>query len=124
LWETINQGTVAFLRGSKTIKKYLDVQNRVSLTSCKQALELLAKKRVDSAIMFASIATNLFEQYPQLKEKLTIQKPAFMSFHNYIYLNKKHIQLIPKLECSLKQLKESGFLPKLTQSSGPVFCMS
>jgi len=39
-----------------------------------------------------------------------IQSPAVLSFHLFAYLNKKHADLVPKLELSLKQLKDDGFL--------------
>lgn len=111
-WETINQGKVAFQRGSKTIRKNLDIQNRVALSSSIQVLEMVANKRVDSAIMFASVAESLLNQSPMLKEKLTIQRPAINSFPLFTYLNKKHAQLVPKLEVSIKQLKQNGFMEK------------
>lgn len=112
-WETVNQGTVAFLRGSKTIRKYIDLQNRVALSFSINVLEMVANKRVGSAVMFASVAENLLNQNPQLKEKLVIQRPAILSFNLFMYLNKKHILLIPKIEHSLKQLKNGGVLERI-----------
>tara|TARA_R110000868_G_scaffold160981_4_gene390851 strand:+ start:154 stop:900 length:747 start_codon:yes stop_codon:yes gene_type:complete len=109
-WETINQGTVAFLRGSKTIRNHLDSKNRVSVSSNIQVLELVANKRADSAIMFATVAMSLLNQNAELNDKLMIQKPVLMAYPLFIYLNKKHLQLIPKLEYSLRQLKASGFI--------------
>lgn len=109
-WESINQGKVSFLRGSKTIRKYLKIENRVAVSSNKQVLEMVAKKRVNSAIMFASVAKNLLNQFPELNKQLMIQSPAVLSFHLFTYLNEKHAALIPKLELSLKQLKDNGFL--------------
>ena len=109
-WDTINQGKVAFLRGSKTIRKHLNSESRVAVSSSKQVLEMVANKRVNSAVMFASVAKNLLEQHPELKNNLVIQRPAVMSFQLFTYLNKKHAQLLPKLELSLKQLKSNGFL--------------
>ena len=109
-WKTINQGTVAFLRGSKTRRKNLEVKNRVPLTSNLQVLEMVANERADSAIMFASVARSLLKQDAELNEKLIIQKNAVMSYPLFIYLNKKHSQLIPKLKHSIRQLKSNGFL--------------
>ena len=109
-WKTINQGSVAFLRGSNTIRKNLDSKNRVSLTSNIQVLEMVANERADSAIMFASVATSLLKQHAELNEKLIIQKSAVMSYPLFIFLNKKHSKLIPKLEQSIRQLKSSGFI--------------
>jgi len=109
-WETINQGKVSFLRGSKTIRKYLNIENRVAVSSNLQVLEMVANKRVNSAIMFASVAKKMLNQSPELSRKLIIQSPAVLSFHLFAYLNKKHADLVPKLELSLKQLKDDGFL--------------
>ena len=109
-WESINEGKVAFLRGSKTIRKHLHIQNRVALSSNIQVLEMVINKRVGSAIMFASVAEKLFKLSPHLNEQLTIHQPAILSFNLFTYLNKKHVRLIPKIEYSLKQLKMNGFI--------------
>ena len=89
---------------------HIAAPHRVAVSSSKQVLEMVANKRVDSAVMFASVAKNLLKQYPELKDNLVIQRPAVMSFQLFTYLNKKHAQLLPKLEFSLKQLKKNGFL--------------
>ncbi len=114
-WKSINQGNVAFQRGSKTIRMNLGKQNRFAASSSQQVLEMVAKKRVDSAIMFSSVAKNLLSKNPALKEKLVIQTPAVMSFPLYTYLHKKHAELRPKLEHSLQQLKANGFIRKTAQ---------
>lgn len=109
-WTTVNQGSVAFLRGSKTIRNNLNPENRIAVSSNTNVLKMVANKRVDSAIMFSSVANSLLEQLPELRNKLVIHKPAVDSFHLFTYLNKKHAELIPKLELSLKQLKNNGFM--------------
>lgn len=112
-WQRINQSSIAFVRGSKTIEKYLTKNSQVAVSTALQALDMVASKRADAAIMFKSIANNLLNQHPKLKEKLTIQSPPLMSFHLFPYLHKKHANLVPKIEYSLKQLKESGELARL-----------
>lgn len=109
-WATINEGKVAFLRGSKTIRKHINLENRVAVSSSIQVLQMVASKRVDSAIMFSSVAKNLLKQSPELNAKLIIEKPPLLSFHLFTYLNKKHAELIPTLELSLQRLKNNGFL--------------
>lgn len=109
-WKSINQGSVAYLRGSKTIRKYLREYNRVSLNSNLQLLEMVANKRVDSAVLFGSIAAQILRQHPELNQQLKIHQPPVMSFPLFTYVNKKHAKLIPKLEHSLRQLKQNGFI--------------
>ena len=109
-WTTVNQGSVAFLRGSKTVRKHINPENRIAVSSNTNVLKMVANKRVNSAIMFSSVANSLLDQSPELRSKLMIHKPAVDSFHLFTYLNKKHAELIPKLELSLKQLKNKGFL--------------
>lgn len=111
-WKSINQGSVAFLRGSKTIRKYLREYNRVSLNDNLQLLELVKNKRVDSAVMFGVIAEHLLKQNPELNQVLKIHQPPVMSFHLFTYLHKKHAELVPKLEHSLRQLKQNGFIQR------------
>ncbi|MGS2721666.1 substrate-binding periplasmic protein [Paraglaciecola aestuariivivens] len=110
-WHSINQGLprIAYLRGSKTIRKHTLEQNRVPIASNQQILEMLLKERVDYAIMFESVATNLLAQ-SEFTQQLSIYSPPLSSFNLYIYLNKKHADLVPLLELSLKQLKSSGFM--------------
>ncbi len=114
-WENINQGNVAFQRGSKTMRKYIDKHNRFATSSSIQVLEMVANKRVDSAIMFSSVAKDLLNKNSGLQEKLVIQTPAVMSFPLYVYLNQKHAELLPKLENSLRQLKINGIIEKIAQ---------
>mgnify|MGYP003651949478 CR=1 FL=1 len=110
--ESINLGKVAFQRGSKTIRLHVDEQNRVALSTSLQVLEMVANNRVDAAIMFESVAQDLLSNSPELNEQLLIQRPALTAFHLYAYLNKKHADLVPKLEFSLRDLKKNGFLEK------------
>lgn len=109
-WDTINQGSVAYLRGSKTIRKHIHPSNRVALASNLQVLEMVESERVSAAIMFNTVLKSLLNRYPNLKDKLTVQTPALLSFHLYPYLNKKHAKLIDRLSNSLKLLKDDGFL--------------
>lgn len=109
-WDTLNQNSVAFLRGSKTIRKHLLDKNRVAVVGNLQALQLVATNRVGSAVMFAPVAKHLLAKSPDFSEKLLIHQPAITSFHLYIYLNKKHSQLVPNLESSLRQLRENGYM--------------
>lgn len=111
-WKSINQGSVAYLRGSKTIRKYLKEHNSFSINDNLQMLDMVANKRVDSAVMFGAIAAQILRQSPELNQQLKIHQPPVMRFHLFTYLHKKHVQLIPKLEHSLQQLKKSGFIQK------------
>ncbi len=69
-------------------------------------LILLIKKRADLV---------LYERWGALayikKEKLSsvkLQKPRLEKKEMFIYLNKKHRNLVPKLNKALKQMKQDG----------------
>lgn len=112
-WQTINQQSVAYVRGSQLVKEKLNLKNSISVTSAKQALEMVANRRVDATILLLPIANNLLQQFPNLNEKLKINQPALMPIQLFSYLHKKHEKLLPLLELSLKNIKKTEFFDKL-----------
>ncbi len=114
-WDTINRGNVGFLRGSKRIGKHIDEKNRIPVTLNLQALKMVALGRIDSAVMFASVAKSLLHKNPALKMHLIIHEKPIMAYNQYPYFHKKHVGLIPVLEFSLQQLKEKGIFQKIAE---------
>ncbi len=109
-WSRVNKGNVAFLRGSKTIRKNIKKPQRIAVSSNIQALKMVANKRVKAAVMFASVAKKLLNEHTELAQHLTIQKQPITSYDQFLYLNKKHILLQAKIEKRLRELKSTGEL--------------
>ena len=109
-WSRVNKGNVAFLRGSKTIRKNIKKPQRIAVSSNIQALKMVVNQRAYSAVMFASVAKKLLNDNPELKQQLTIQAQPITSYDQFPYVNKKHAWLRTKLEKRLKQLKATGEL--------------
>lgn len=112
-WERVNQGRVAFLRGSKTIRKNIKEPQRIAVSSNIQALKMVANKRADGAVMFASVAKKLFNDNAELAQQLIIQKQPITSYDQFPYLNKKHALLQAKIEKRLRELKLTGELESI-----------
>lgn len=114
-WDRVNQGSVAFLRGSKTIRKNLKPTHRIAVSSTIQALKMVANNRASSAVMFASVAKKLLNEHIELKSLLKIQAQTITSYDQFLYLNNKHAALRPVIEKQLKQLKASGQLEQIAK---------
>ena len=112
-WKTINLQNVAYVRGSQIVKQNLNLKNSISVTSAKQALEMVASRRVDATILLLPVANNLLAQFPNLNEKLKVQKPALMPIQLFSYLHKKHEKLLPLLELSLQNMKKNNIFDQL-----------
>lgn len=61
-WATVNQGTAAYLSGSMNIEKNLKNKNRVPVSEAYSALEMVKRGRVHSAILFKTIAADIFNK--------------------------------------------------------------
>jgi len=107
-WHELNKGTVAYLSGSKRLRKNVYDDNRVPVSTSKQALEMLARERVKSVVMFESTARNLITNDEHLLATLTIQQPLVDRFNLFTFIHKDHAELVPLLEASLKEMKRNG----------------
>lgn len=114
-WESVNQGNVVFLRGSKRIRKNVEPENRNEVERVEKALELLSSDRFRSAVVFHSQAQRVFRDNPVLADSLVLHEKPLESFNLYPYLHKKHAALIPGLEASLKTLRENGTMARIAE---------
>lgn len=112
-WETVNQYSVAYVRGAKLVQSNLKTKQRVGVTTPKQALEMVASSRVDATVLMLPIANNLLSQHTNLTKSLKIHAPVLMPVQLFSYLHKKHAKLIPKLEKSLENLKHTDYFEKI-----------
>lgn len=114
-WESVNRGNVLFVRGSKRIRKNVAPENRNEVEEVEKALELLARDRFRSAVLFQSQAQLVFRENPLLRDSLVFHEKPLESFNLYPYLNKKHAALIPALQDALKKLRENGTMARIAE---------
>ncbi len=112
-WYMVNQGSVAYLRGSMRLRLKVESKNRVPVSTSIQALKMLARDRVRSVVMFEDIARKLIRKESLLSMKLVIHSPKIDSFNLYTYIHKDHAELVPLLEESLKEIKRNGIYKKI-----------
>lgn len=101
---------MAFLLGSKRIKRNILEKNRHPVSSNIQAIELVARGRIQHAVIFESVAKSLINQHPELRSLIKLHEDPITSYEQYTYLHKKHMSLIPEAEAIIKEMKKSGEL--------------
>jgi len=113
-WHELNKGSVAYLSGSKRLRKKVDEDNRVPVSTSIQALEMLARNRVRAVVMYEAIALDLISQHSLLLEKLLVHQQKIDSFDLFTYIHKDHAELVPLLEKALRKIKHNGAYQKIS----------
>ena len=113
-YDEANTGRVAYLRGSKRIRKNVFAENRVPVNSPNQALNMLLAKRAESAIFFKLMANDIFRKDIKHKYKSIVvhAKPVDL-FLLYPYVHKSNEALIPEMENTLREMKKDGTYQKI-----------
>ena len=107
-WATLNKGRVAYISGSMHIKNNVEIQNRVALSKASTVLEMVKIGRVNSAVLFKTVATDLINNNKDYSNYIKIIAEPIDSFYLYPFLNKKHIGLREKFIKTLQQMKLDG----------------
>ena len=111
-WSALNEKSVGFVIGMKIIEKNIPEEARVTgVKSIKQLFNILKSNRIEYAVFARSIAEDFIHR--NNIEGILVSGPPLASVPGYIYLNKKHKQLIPELERSLREMKEEGSFQKI-----------
>jgi polar amino acid transport system substrate-binding protein len=112
-WQSLTPYRIAYLRGIKVIENKLQGLSAEGVTSHEQALMMLEHDRVDVVIADANQAFMILPTYPDIK----MLTPPVYSFPVYHYLNKKHADLVPKLEAVLQQMTDDKTIERITSES-------
>jgi len=107
-WQVVNEGSVAYISGSMNIQEHVDTKNRNPLPEAFAVLEMVKRERVRSAILFKTVATDLFKQDPSYHQHLKIIALPLESFNLYPFLNKKHENLQIPFKKTLQAMKADG----------------
>ncbi len=115
-WESAKPYHVGIVRGWKILEKNLT--GSASLTKVKNQnilFTLLDKGRANIVVY------SRFEGYEMLKQlglkNITAHEPPLATREMFLYLNKKHAQLIPVITKSLRQMKQDGTYSSIFEKS-------
>jgi len=111
-WSGLKPYDVGIITGWKILEANVtDTRSIVKVRDEKVLFTLLENERVDMVIYYRLGGTALLEEL-NFKDIHVIEPPVSVN-PMYLYLNKKHKSLIPKLVASLRELKNDGTYNKL-----------
>ena len=111
--------TVNMLRGSKLAQEFA-TQEGLELSSSNSAesfYNMLLAGRFEVALI---TNTQLMTQEAAVNASAQRVGPVLMSSHSYHVLNRKHADLVPKLDAALKAMKADGRFASLLYPASPV----
>ncbi|WP_198262887.1 substrate-binding periplasmic protein [sulfur-oxidizing endosymbiont of Gigantopelta aegis] len=112
--EVLNKKVVGHIKGWKIYDKMMrDSKQVITVSSPQQLLRLLKLQRIDVALYTCVEGLALAKQLNI--QQLKILKPSFIQVGMYIYLNKRHVDLVPKLSQALHAIKKNGRYGQLYQ---------
>lgn len=98
---------VGILTGWKILERnILGTRSLVKLETGRQLFAMLDKERIDLAVI-EKLEGMHFVQSMGLKN-IKILQPAFVQGDWFLYLNKKHAALVPKLAAEIRNMKQDG----------------
>ncbi len=118
-WSTLNSLCVGFIKGWKIFEKNMkNHPDLIYVNSAEQLFRQLDKEHIDIALYGELVG------YAQLKEMnvtdYKVLSPPLATKKMYMYLNKKHETLAPRVAESLKNMKMDGTYDRIvTQTTAP-----
>lgn len=106
-WQSLKPYSVAYITGWKILER--NIMETAKLTRVKNAEQLftmLVKKRVDVIIYTRWSGLGYIEEHNL--HGIKILEPALDRQSMYVYLHKKHRNLVPKLASALRAMKRDG----------------
>ncbi|VAW93089.1 hypothetical protein MNBD_GAMMA23-1838 [hydrothermal vent metagenome] len=116
-WESLKLYNVAFINGWKLFEKKVKYHKSLVRTqNFSQLLELLNNGRADIALydLWSGV---WWMKYQARKTNIQYLKPPIASYQLYLYLNKKHIKLVPRLSSALASMKNDGTYQRIYEQT-------
>lgn len=111
-WTSLKPYEVAFINGWKILEANIPEETHITkVKNSEQLFNLLMNKRTD-LIIYERWGGLLIIKDRKLSDTKIVQPPLAVR-KMYIYLHKKHKELVPKLAQALKQLKTDGTYQKI-----------
>jgi len=106
-WSSLSNKNLTYINGWKILEKNIPASASITRSrSAKQMFILFDKQRIDY-IVYELWGGLLLSKSLNLKH-LKLQHPPLATREMFIYLHKKHKNLVPKLAEALKQMKQDG----------------
>jgi len=111
-WDSLRNHNLGFILGWKIFEAHTNgFQYVQSVRNSDILFSMLAKDRIDVALYSRWVGLSI------LKEKklkgIHVLEPALATREMFIYLNKKHSVLVPKITDALREIKQSGEYERL-----------
>jgi polar amino acid transport system substrate-binding protein len=115
-WESLKPYRIGFIRGWKILEaNIVGTQSLDIAGNTENLFNLLKKDRIDIAVIGKAEGLNhIMEQ--RIKD-IRVLSPPLAKKEMFLYLHKKHENLVPKIAASLKDMKREG---KYSQIADPV----
>jgi polar amino acid transport system substrate-binding protein len=111
-FEAIRRHSVGLIKGWKIYERNMAGAERVTTVDDPQQLfRLLDRDRIEVALYARWMGSALIQK--QGLKNIRPLEPPLASRAMYIYLNKRHIKLVPKLAEALRALKREGFYQRV-----------
>ena len=106
-WSNLANYSVAFINGWKILENNVPAQAEITkVKNPEQLFQLLSKKR-SQIVIYERWAGLRYIKQPQLINVRPLQ-PVLARRDMFMYLNKKHQTLVPKIAEALKSMKQDG----------------
>jgi len=103
---------VAILTGWKIVERtVVGTHSLVNLETFEQLFDMLDKGRVDLAVAEEMMSKQVIKDMGL--HSIKVLDPALLQVDWYLYLNKKHAALAPRLAEAIQQMRQDGTLQKL-----------
>jgi len=113
-FEAIRRHSVGLIKGWKIYERNMAGAERVATVDDPQQLfRLLDRDRIEVVLYVRLMGLALIQK--QGFKNIRLLEPPIASHAMYIYLNKRHAKLVPKLAEALRALKREGFYQRVYQ---------
>ncbi len=113
-WKSLKPYSVAIITGWKILERNIPAEtDLIKVRNVDQLFALLLKNRVDAIVYSHWVGLDYIKQHKLRGVRLL--GPPLTRRKLYVYLHKKHKNLVPRLAKSLKHIKTTGFYQRAYQ---------
>jgi len=113
-FDSLRPYRVGILIGRKLLEEKVNgVTSLTKFPTDQEIIDALENNQIDLGIIEKSQGMHLIQSHADIRAL----QPALFQDNCYLYLNRKHRQLIPKISAELKRMKQDGSLKKILNDS-------
>lgn len=122
-WESLQPYHVGIVRGWKILEKNIvGTRSLIKVRNKNLLFTLLANNRADIVVYSRYDGYGLIDQLKLTG--VTTLEPPFAIREMFLYLNKKHLPIIPELVTNLQQMKRDGTFDKIRIKTLPPYLLT